>query len=301
MTEIHSYSKIFNLGHPEADPIFDGPVIIEEKVDVSQLSFGLLDGELVARSKGQSLNVSAPEKMFAPAVETAKRLAGEMRPGWVYRAEAVCRPKHNTLHYARCPEGFLILYDIETAPYRFLSYPEKAVEAARLGLDCVPLLLDRKPDNLDEMLDRESILGGPQIEGFVIKPAAYDLFGRDKKVLMAKYVSEKFKETHKREWKAGNPSNTDVLVAIAGRYGTEATWEKAIQRLRDEGRLTGDVKDIGPLIKTVQDDVANEWEAEIARDLLKWAMPHVRRKSSSGLAEWYKRRIAEQALVQEPR
>jgi hypothetical protein len=45
------------------------PVIVEEKLDGSQFSFGRFGGELKCRSKGAQPNLFAPEKMFDIAVE----------------------------------------------------------------------------------------------------------------------------------------------------------------------------------------------------------------------------------------
>jgi hypothetical protein len=58
------------------------------------------------------------------------------------------------------------------------------------------------------LLDRVSILGGQKIEGVFVKN--YARFNPDKKVMMAKYVSEAFKEIHQGEWKSANPGFTET-------------------------------------------------------------------------------------------
>jgi len=50
---LNSYPKVYNLGHAAIVHLFDEPVTVEEKVDGSQFSFALIDGELSARSKGK--------------------------------------------------------------------------------------------------------------------------------------------------------------------------------------------------------------------------------------------------------
>ena len=106
---LHSYSSPLQLGHREAARLFDGVVVVEEKVDGSQFSFGRFwegnDLNLRCRSKGATLNVNAPDKMFARAVETAQELA--LTPGWTYRAEYLAKPKHNALAYDRTPTNSL--------------------------------------------------------------------------------------------------------------------------------------------------------------------------------------------------
>lgn len=83
----HSYPQIFALGHRALAELLLDPVIVEEKVDGSQFSFGLFDqgdGERVlrCRSKGAQLNLVAPEKMFMRAVDVAKELP--LHLGWTY-------------------------------------------------------------------------------------------------------------------------------------------------------------------------------------------------------------------------
>jgi hypothetical protein len=75
MSSYHSYPKIYNMGHPQIRELFDSIVTIEEKIDGSQFSFGIFDGELKCRSKGKEIVIDAPEKMFNQAVETIKELA----------------------------------------------------------------------------------------------------------------------------------------------------------------------------------------------------------------------------------
>ena len=43
---IRSYSSPFNLGHKALAVLFSGSVTVQEKIDGSQFSFGIVDGEL---------------------------------------------------------------------------------------------------------------------------------------------------------------------------------------------------------------------------------------------------------------
>jgi hypothetical protein len=128
----------------------------------------------------------------------------------------------------------------------------------------------------------------------------YAKFGEDGKVLMGKYVSEKFKEVHGADWKARNPGQQDILTRVCGELRTEARWEKAVQRLRDAGTLESSPRDIGALIRTVQNDVVAEEEERIKATLWNWARPHIARTCAGGLAEWYKKRLAGAAFDQSP-
>jgi hypothetical protein len=118
------------------------------------------------------------------------------------------------------------------------------------------------------------------------------LFGRDHHVLMGKFVSEAFKEVHQKEWKnSKTPTNNDIIGILTANYATEPRWNKAIEHLRDAGTLTGELKDIGPLMAEVPMDVLKECEDEIKEKLFKWAWPQLRRTLIRGIPEWYKQKL----------
>ena len=143
-----------------------------------------------------------------------------------------------------------------------------------------------------ELLDRTSVLGGQKIEGVVIKN--YLRFGMDKKILIGKYVSEAFKEVHQASWKASNPGKSDVMDQLITTLRTPARWAKAVQHLRDAGKLEDSPKDIGLLIKETQDDIEKECLDLIRDKLVEWALPKIKRGCVGGLPEWYKEELVKQ-------
>lgn len=291
-TSYHSYPKIWALGHRAITELLLDPVIVEEKVDGSQFSFGkflMEDGSIDfrARSKGATLNIYAPEAMFKKAIEVAQNL--DLKVGWTYRAEYLQKPKHNTLVYDRVPKDHLIIFDINTGDEEYMGYNSKLAEAQRLGLECVPLMFSgmiTDPQQFRDLLNTPSILGGQKVEGVVVKN--YKRFGDDKKALMGKFVSEEFKESHGKEWKSSNPTQGDVVELLKQKFRTAARWSKAVQHLKEAGKLDGSPRDIGNLIKEVQADVEGECADEIKEVLYKWALPHLKRGLTAGLPEWYK-------------
>jgi hypothetical protein len=304
MTSWHSYPQIFNMGHRYIVDLLKSDVLVEEKVDGSQFSFGMIPateksaGEVIngcvlrVRSKGAEMHPDAPEKMFAKGVEWIRNNAERLTPGWTYRSEYLAKPKHNALTYDRIPANHIILFDINPGEEDYLSWEVKAQEAERLGLETVPRLFHGRVESIEqfrEYLTRESILGGQKIEGVVVKN--YALFGQDKKVLMGKFVSEAFKEVHGREWKASNPTKTDVVQFLIARFHGPARWQKAIIHLREQGKITDTPKDIGALMQEVWPDIKKEAEAEIKDVLFKWAEDQMRRGVTAGLAEWYKEEL----------
>jgi hypothetical protein len=126
----------------------------------------------------------------------------------------------------------------------------------------------------------------------------YHRFGMDGKVLMGKYVSEKFKEVHQGEWKKANPSGKDFIGQLGDKYRSEARWEKAVQHLKENGTLQNAPQDIGNLIKEVRSDIIEECSAEISSALLKYAWGQIERRTVAGLPEWYKERLLKQQFEQ---
>lgn len=291
---LHSYPKIFQLGHRAVAEMLKGPVIVQEKVDGSQFSFGVRNGELFCRSKGVQLNLEAPEKMFKAAIDTCRKLQPLLRDGWTYRGEYLAKPKHNALAYDRVPYQHIILFDINKGLEDYLSPLSVKYEADTLDLETVANLfcgVIESPEQIRGFLDRESALGGQKIEGVVIKPLDYNLFGEDKKCLMAKFVSEDFKEVHQGEWRAAHPTSGDVIALLCTEYATPARWQKAVIHLRERGLLTDSPQDIGPLMKEVTQDVLAECGEEIKQKLFDYAWKHVSRKLSGGLPGWYKEQL----------
>jgi hypothetical protein len=314
----HSYPSIFNMGHKAIQDLLKGEVNVEEKVDGSQFSFGVFEDkgeeispgmysgpyglELKVRSKGAVMNPEAPEHMFKGAVEHVKSIADKLHVGWTYRGECLAKPHHNALIYDRIPNGHVILFDINTGDSEFLSYEDKVAEAARLGLEVVPLLFSGIIPEIGTFrgfLDNVSILGGQKIEGVVVKPIGYDLYGRDKKVLMGKFVSEAFKEVHSKTWGENNPGMGDIIQKIIAGLSTQARWQKALQHLREAGQIEDNVRDIGLLMREIPEDVKKECEDEIKEALFSYAWPHIKRGVARGCPEWYKDYLLRQQFERE--
>lgn len=291
MSSWHGYPSIFALGHKAVAELLLDPVIVQEKVDGSQLSFGVYDGQLRIKSKSAPVHLEAPG-MFEHGVETIKRL--DLHEGWAYRGEYLMKPKHNTLAYNRVPSGHIVLFDINVGVEDYLPYEDIVKEALRVGLEVVPLMYSGMVDSAEQVkhfLERESFLGGQLVEGIVIKN--YARFGPDKHALMGKYVSEKFKEAHKKEW---HKAKGDTVSQIISSLRTETRWEKAIYHLRDQGILLNAPQDIGNLLREVKADVLKE-EAEWIKDkLFKEYVDDVLRGVTIGLPQWYKDRLLSQQV-----
>lgn len=302
---INSYPSLYALGHRVTKQIFDNDVIIQEKIDGSQFSFGTDRlGNLHIRSKGCTIYPESADKLFRNAVQQVILVKDKLLPGHIYRAEAVTSPRHNHLNYSRAATGYIVLFDIEQTldiPDKlegsaiFLA-PEQVTEQAKLlGIEPIRNLHKGKLSSVDEVLhfmELESQLGGPKLEGIVIKN--YEQFGPDKKIIIAKYVSEAFKESQKLSFKTDNPTKKDIIERLIEAYTSEARYRKAVQHLRESNKLAGSLKDIGALIEEVKQDIIKEEEDSIKNVLFAHFIKEITRGASKGVPEWYKKLLLEQ-------
>lgn len=294
-TSWHGYGKIYGVGHAAVKDIFSKVCTIEEKIDGSQFSFGVIEGRLRIKSHHQDISdIVGDWGLFTEAIAYVRELhqQGKLVPGWTYRGEVIQKKKHNKLEYDRVPNHCIVGFDIATGEEQYLGYVDKVSEFRKLDLECVPYYyygVVNNPETIKTLLDRRPLLGGKIIEGVVIK--AYGVYGEDKKTLMAKYVSEAYKEV-----KPGEATGKDFLAEMIEKYRSEARWDKAIQTLRDEGKLLGEAKDIGPLVGQITLDLRGEEGEAIAQAFFKRYWPHVARGCTGGFAEYYKRKLLENAF-----
>jgi len=299
--EIHSYPKVFGFGHKAIANLFSQPVKLQEKLDGSQFSFMYVAEEGLKMRSKNAIVVPGQGGMFGKATNYLETIATELLENVVYRGEYLQKAKHNILAYDREPTNHIVIYDLEISPNDFQNKEELChKEAERLGFEYIQSFGTHMITSAEQFLDliekSTSMLGGP-IEGIVAKN--YNMFGMDGKVLMGKYVSEKFKEKHAEEWGALNPSRKDILASLILELTTEARWRKAIIHAREEGWLQNEPKDIGPLIKSIQVDVDEE-EAEYIKDkLYNHFKQDILRGTIRGFPEWYKNELLEKQFSKE--
>ena len=176
------------------------------------------------------------------------------------------------------------------------------MEAERLGLERTPVLYRGKLPSVHtvrELLGTESFLGGPQIEGVVIKGIVpeYVMLGGNETRLLIKYVSEAFKEVHKTNWKADyGHARGDIVTRVAAGLATPARWQKAVQRMAEAGTLTDSPKDIGQLIALVKADIKEEEGDRLRQAMFDDLIEGVLKQAVAGLPEWYKDKLMGEAL-----
>ena len=302
---IPAFPKINTLGTKYVAEIWDDVIEITEKVDGSQIAWGKIDGVLYIRSRGKIFDISNPDKMFKEGVSHIKSIEDKLEPNYVYYAEYLQKPKHNTLCYSRIPKNHLMLFGMSNIDQTFVgSHRILASKAKELDIDVAPILFEEckisKHDiisELHELLKTESYLGGSNIEGVVIKNYFKSLWMGDRHIpiMAAKFVSEAFKEVHGTTWSKDHTS-MGGFEGLKESYRSEARWMKAIHALRDVGCLRYEPRDIGEIIKYIHTDIEEE-EKETIKDKL-WTIfgKNIIRNSSRGMAEFYKEWLIKESI-----
>jgi len=278
------------MGHPRLAGLLDGLVHVQEKYDGSQFTFWVEGGKLRIRSKRTEMHPDQPEGIFKPTVDYIKSIQSKLRDDVVYRGEAFRAARHNKLCYGRCPNGHLVLFDVQPQDQVERYWPPQEVEreAARLGLEPVRTLysglgMDVTGPFVQELLRQESSLGGCRIEGIVVKNYAKFDPGTHR-VLMGKYVSEQFKEKMREKQPKAKKGPGD----IGQTYANENRWFKAVQHLRDDGQISWSPRDIPLLIKEAQREIIDEDLDEVKEALWRLYKREVLKAAVKGLAAWYK-------------
>ncbi len=298
--------KIYRLGDRHTSGILEGHVVIEEKYDGSQFSFGIeteKDGtrKLVCRSKNTELNQADPG-MFKQAVETAQRCHSEgvLVVGWQYQCEFIANPRHNVLTYDRVPAGFLVLFDVRDSMGVYSTPGERSNQALLLGLERPQLFehgaVEPTQQWVNLFLDRTSSLGGCKVEGIVIKNYGRSHDERPGHPQTAKIVSDAFKEVKTKQCTqvgggGGKAEQAEKIERVMSQFRTEARWCKAVQHIRESGKLTETPKDIAALLVEVWTDTLAEEAETIKSKLLEIFQRDIRCALTKGFPEWYIARL----------
>lgn len=303
MGTIPSYGKIWAFGNPLTAYLVGSEVVVEEKIDGSQLSCMNSGGVLHVRSKGAEIHLGAVPELFQNSVATLVRLheSGMLTDGFVYRMEAMKGPKHNVLTYGRAPKGNVVLLDVDMGGQTFASPSRRQEEADRLGVECVRTIFSgviERSSQLDKFLGSESQLGQVTAEGIVVKPVVAQYYS-DGKRIAAKIVTEAFKETHRKNWIPDRPDRANLMDRIVECVSTPVRWEKAVMRLAERSELSNEPKDIGPLMREIVSDVEVECVDEIKQMLWEAYRKEVLRMSAKDVPQWYKTRLAKSAFPDE--
>jgi len=298
---IPAFVKIFAIGTDYIKDIFEEEVELSEKIDGSQISFGLINNVLHIRSKGSPLYQDNPEKMFKEGIDYIASIQGLLPEGIVFYGEYLKKPKHNTLVYSRVPRNNIILFGAKS--FSKDSYLPNFHEYANiLDLEVVPFTTIKisSPEDLKLYMGIESVLGGAMREGIVVKNYGrkFLLGGQPMPMMCGKFVSEQFKEVHRSRW-GKEESKGGRFEIFCNSFHTEARWQKAVQHLSEKGELENSPRDIGKLMKEINVDIEAEEKEDVKEYLWNEYKRDIFRAATRGAAEWYKEQLLKRSFDDE--
>lgn len=285
------FPKIYRIGSAEVEDILASPVEITEKLDGSQIGFGIVSGQLLIRSKNNDVtNDKTKNSLFAPAIQTIQSLQEKLTPEWFYYGEAFSSKRHNKLTYDEIPLGNIVLFGIKKEDGSFVSdYKELEKTAERLNIAVAPLIYSGVADIdlLEKLLtETKSKYGAPYIEGIVIKNYAKQ--GQDSSMTVGKLVAEEFREIKKNRKPKGVGKDIESRVLSYFQcYATQSRWDKAIQHLNERNELSWSTSDISSLIKEIHKDVFEEEEETIKNELWNLLKKDFSREIVKDFAQYY--------------
>lgn len=291
---IPGYSTVWTLGHPRIADLLQGEVVVQEKLDGWQMAFGWIGGRLRLRSKEAEIDPKNPPEPYAPAVAAVRSIAqARLGDGVIYRGEAMASPRAHRLPYHRAPRAGFLLWDIQGPDGWWREPILLESEAAALGFETPPILYHGPGEaltmeQLEGWLGRESFLGGPPIEGVVVKNYV-------PRYRAGKFVTHRFREVRALDGRGG------VLDQLIRAHRTSARWEKAAQHLEARGALKYDHGDFIPLREEIVRDIL----AECSETILQ-ALPVALRNmdnlnavavgATEGIKEWWGRELIRRQL-----
>ena len=307
---MESYQKIQQPYKQEVTDIWDGHVIIEEKIDGSQFRIEISpDGTIKCGSHKQEGEMIASD--FLLGVEQANHIFAGYKPEvkTTVFCEYLKTPSQNAIPYERVPLHNLMLFDVKRGDV-YLDRPQKELFAKQHGMEITPLLWEGDgskiskdgkidPEFAKQLLEKKSILGHgkgfDRIEGVVVKNYSkyYDvnkqpyLEGHWKCI---KIVNDEFKEKNREE----NPNRASKLQELKENYRSEARYRKAIQHAREQGLIKGEMADLKYLVPMVEKDIVEEEKEEIKETLWKMFGKEILGYASKGMPIYYKEYLANQ-------
>ena len=103
---------------------------------------------------------------------------------------------------------------------------------------------------------------------------------------------KKLKQAEKRDFPAMELPVGEYNVILA-----DPPWRlKSVQHLKEEGELTKSLKDIGLIIRAVQQDIIEEETDNIKNELFNKFRDDILRTATKGLPEWYKDKLLGRVL-----
>jgi len=283
------YPKILHIGAPLVETVFFEEIELSEKCDGSQCRVNLTNEFVATGSKNQNV---ADYGMFEIAHNYSKVIHEETE--WrqfgddiTLFCEFLKSPKHNTISYDRVPLNNLYLFGALVDGVHMKTDDLNDI-AKCFDIDPPNIMYEgnvESAEELKEFMTHESYLGGSLVEGVVIKNynRTYDPLQVHSQAFIgypmcAKFVREDFKAANAKRWNTlDRKKGVDAIVEM---FFVGEMFQKTIQHLRDEGKITYTKKDLQYLIPEFFDDLMDEKKDAMTRMIMAEVFKVLKKRAS---------------------
>lgn len=271
--QFKKYMHIERFDTTEVQNIELGECYIFPKIDGTNASIWLDDGELQAGSRKRHLNVDNDNSGFCKWAKEQPNLLAYLQENPTHRLFGEWLIQHSLKTYREDAWRHFYVFDValdkeeseiahEEDSQHYIPYDAYKPLLEKHGIDFIsPLAIIKRPsyEQLIKQLEKNMFLiedGKGTGEGIVIKN--YDFFNRYGRQIWAKIVTSEFKEKHNKTMGAPKVEGKKILEEeIAKKYVTTALCEKVKAKIElDNDGFES--KHIPRLLNTVYYDVIKE-------------------------------------------
>jgi hypothetical protein len=254
------YPHIERLTSDEVDGLLIGACYVFPKIDGTNASVWLEDGEIRAGSRTRELSTEQDNAGFFDAIRQDERIKALLTEYPTWRIYGEWLVPHTLRTYRQDAWRKFYVFDI-LGNDRFVTYDEYAPVLDRYGIDYIPLLVrveNPTEEWLVKKLESNTFLiqdGAGVGEGLVVK--RYDFVNRYGRTTWAKIVRNEFKEANGKVFGAGTVEMKGGIEAeLAQEFVTLGRIDKILEKMREDAPFTS--KRIPELFNRVWNDVITE-------------------------------------------
>jgi hypothetical protein len=229
------YQHVERIGTTEVNGLLDGPCYIYPKIDGTNGSVWLENGEIKAGSRNRELTLESDNAGFYNAFKNDERFLSYFKEFPNHRIYGEFMVPHSLKTYRDDAWRKFYVFDVMDGN-RYLTYEDYKPLLEKYDVDfIVPIAVIDYPteEKLYEMLERNMFLikdGCGVGEGIVIK--RYDFRNQYGRTTWGKIVTSEFKEKHTREMGVTKlTTGLGVEERICEKYVTDALIEKEIAKI----------------------------------------------------------------------
>jgi hypothetical protein len=234
--KFEKYQKVRRLGDSSTKGILNGIVSVFSKVDGTNASIWMDNGELKAGSRNRTLTLEKDNGGFYAHVLDNENIIKFMKAHSEYRLFGEWLIPHSLKTYKESAWRKLYIFDVMDSTGEYIPYNHYKDMLEEYGVNYIPPIVEIKGANKESLyrtLEKNNFLikDGEGIgEGVVIKN--YDYVNKYGEIIWAKIVTSEFKEKHTKTMGAPTITVSSVIEeSIVEDFVTSAFVEKEYAKI----------------------------------------------------------------------